>query len=345
MAKAKRFSHEELQRDEVAETLQGVVDKIVRYRVRLIVMGVTIVLVVALGAAWLSRRSGLEREANTRLRVGLNLYGQLLNQTDPQSRIDLRTAVVENVAQIIEALPGSPLARYALYLKACALYTTDQFSEAQADFEQCLRDAANDTDRARAEIGLGYTFENASFFLESRPDETPAQRQERMNAQLAKLDDALAHYERAAELTSRDSYLHYYGLLGSARIAELTSRNDRAVELLQRIIDERGALESTPVEPPPDIPNEDPLIRSLRQYIGSYEAQLGLAATAKFRLERLQARMNRPINTLTSQVVVPPPAGIVTIPTSATAPTSGSAATSSGATTPTASATPAVEQP
>ena len=283
MAKSKRKpTHEELQRDEIADSLHDIVETI--HRLKYVILA-AILIIIAVAVAWRYvdvRRGERLIALNQAVTETIQDFHQLESLTEPEERQEAAASLVETLEEVIQTHGTSqPLGRFALYLKGMTHYSVDEFGPARSAFNQYLAEARNDEESARGEIALAYAYENEGFF----PADPESQR--------SLLDLAQNHYLRASGIARQPHpYLHYYAVLGQARVHEAIGENQEALDLYRQILEERPPRELEPIE---DIEAPDrqqrALIRMLARMMREAEEPLSLTATAQLRLERLEARM------------------------------------------------------
>lgn len=297
MAKSQKYTHEQLQKDEVAESLQHIVLWLHRNKRRLLWTALLILATIVIGYGWRSHQARLRMRSNALMEEALLHYQALTNQTEPGQRETAMEDAVASARALVEQYPNTPLGREAHYLMAKAYYEMGRFEPARQAYQAYIDAAETRPQRARGEIGLGYAHENESFFMTD------------LVARTDKLDTALGHYESALRLAPPESFLYYYALLSQARIYDLTGQDDQARERYQRIIDERPAPAETalPDARPQRQPN-DPMARQLLDRIRQAERQLSLAATARLRLQRLEATSSKAVPTPPAPLDQPEPA-------------------------------------
>ncbi|MCL5270375.1 MAG: tetratricopeptide repeat protein [bacterium] len=278
MAKAPKLSHEELQKDEVAEGMQKALDWVQVHRVLLIGLGILVLIALFAGMAWSSHQAKVLRVSNDLITEALSDYAQLANTNDPGERQKVVDRILTSIKNLRDQYPSIPLAHEALYLKGSVYYSTDKFPEAQEAYKAYIDGAADDQQRAMGEIGLGYAYENESFWLKDK------------TAQLNKLTPSLAQYTQAAVHATPKSYLYYYALLGQARINELTGKNDEAIRLYKQIVADRPSPIPVTEEKTKKGEEKDQLMAMLVKQINEQESKLSFQATAELRLKRLEEK-------------------------------------------------------
>ncbi|HOE97090.1 MAG TPA: tetratricopeptide repeat protein [Candidatus Sumerlaeota bacterium] len=279
MAKAQRPTANELQRDEVAESLQETLLTLQRNRKKLIAAAIVLILGVIIFTAVRSHRNSVIIESNRLMSDALEGYGRLIqatDETDRQREVDYTLAALD---QLHDSHGDTPLGHEALFLKGKIHYELGNWEEAQRAYQQYIDEARTAEQRAQGRIALAYAHENASF---SQPNE---------QARRSELDAALLNFEQAQDAAPDHSYLTYYAMLGEARYYELTGDNERAIAVLERIVNERPApVAQTDSADEADSPLDTELSEQLRTAVREQESQASFQATAKLRLERLRAR-------------------------------------------------------
>lgn len=301
MSKTRRDIQEQLQKDEVAESLQNIADFFRQNSKQLIVIAVVAVVGFLIIFGLRSHRENVLAETNNRFAMVLRNYQSLASITDDKERDKALKEVVSAADTLADAYPDTKLGREAIYVKGNALYQCDKFADAEKAYDAYLAKATSDEERAKAEIAIGYAMENESFFIPSNA----AQRR------LDKMNVAETHYQKAMELaTGQDKsnpaypYLYYYGLLCMARLNEL--RNDKvstekAIAIYQQIMKDRPVPVPTAKEKE-NRPEQDMLTQLVRRQLEEAEGQLSFQATAKLRLDRLQAAPEKGPAKVTTEV-------------------------------------------
>lgn len=274
MAKKLKITKLDLERDEVAETVQSLAQKASQNRSRLMVIGGAILLVVAVGYGYSSyRRQSIEESSQT-LNLANQLFSQLPSMQSEEERTKGLTNVINSLQNLIDQRPGSPAAHAALYLKGNCHYYMDDYDKALAAFTDYANDAADDEDRARGVLAVASAQENKFYFDKK---------------QIALLDEATANYEKAQKLAPAGSYLQYSALLAKARILELRYKDSEAMEIYRQIIKERPSPVKVSAEEPTEEESRNfDFGKMLQQQINRSLAPLSLEAAAKVRLETLE---------------------------------------------------------
>lgn len=282
MAKKSRPTHEQLQRDEIADSFHETLELIHDNR-RTILMAVLALILLAVAIfAYSNHRTNVKNELNMRVASLISAYDRIQAIPDAKTRTDATKNLINELDTTIKDYDtDTVLSRAALYLKGMAHYSLDQFPEARADYEKFVKAAETAEERARGEIALAYAYENQAFFPTTGT----------LTAR-SLIDDAIKHY-KAAQQIARDEapYLHDYAMLGEARCHEVSGNTDKAAELYSKVLKDRPA--PTPVATPEEKEGQDVqsvYAKMLRERIKDAESQITLAATAQQRLDRLQAR-------------------------------------------------------
>ena len=284
MAKDKRkLSHEELQRDEVAEGVHHSLVWVIDHRNLVIVVVLMVLAAVLVLTAYASHKAKVRGESSAMLVQGVNYLSRLESEETPEQRKEAFEGAITRADTVLDAFAGSSLAPEALFLKGRSDYAMDDFEQAQAAYEQYIDEAGSKTEQARGEIALGYAYENDAFFKED-----PAIRR-------ARVESAQARYDRAMALVPDNSYLYTYAMLGKARTYELLGDNELAIELYETVIKDRPAALADETDAETEDAEDDGPEQFLRKTIEEYEAQLSFEATAKLRLERLQSQAGKDV--------------------------------------------------
>lgn len=282
MAKKPRPTHEQLQRDEIADSFHETLELIHDNR-RMILMGVVALILLAIAIrAFTIHSADVQNQLNNRIAMLMSQYDRIQTVPDAKDRTDATTTLINELDKTIKDHDtGSELARTALYLKGMAYYSMDQFPEARANYEQFVKAASDNEERARGEIALAYAYENQAFFPTSGTLEARSL-----------VDQAIDHYKKAEQLAETQApYLYYYAMLGEARCNEVIGANDKATQLYNKVLNDRPVPkpEATPAVKEVQDPQTN-MANILRGRIKDAESQIQLAATARQRLDRLQAK-------------------------------------------------------
>lgn len=333
MSKSRKEIQEQLQKDEVAETLQNIADNLRANRSLLITIGV-VILVGALAILGVrSYRDSKLSDSNAKMTAAFQSYQEFVNQTDPQQREELLKSAVAKADQLATNHAGSRLGREALYLKGNIYYEANKYPEAQKAYQAYLDKAETDAERAKAQIALGYANENEAFFIPApkRPD---------------KLRIAMTHFVQAADAAAggnkanpAEPYLYYYALLGQARIHELLNEDAKAIEIYELVL-----KRPEPVTPDKDQEtqgSENMLAEMIRRQIREAEGQMSFQATARLRLDRLRSTPQGQAPVTTEVKAEPAAAAPAQAAPAVSTPAATPAVTAAPTPAPTAAATPA----
>ncbi|MCE5231375.1 hypothetical protein LLG95_17500 [bacterium] len=301
MAKNPKPTHDQLQRDEIADSFHETLEMIHANRRMILMVVVALILLAIAVRTYAVHSENVKTQINSDLAMRMNQYEQVLLMQDQKARSDAANALVQELDRFIANYgTGSKVARGAIFLRGMTQFANDQYKKSQADYTLFLKDARDNEERARGEIALAYSIENQSFLPTSG---TLTQRQ--------LLDEAVKHYEAAEKIADNQyPYLYYYALMGQARYNELINNNKKAIELYGKILKDRPqpTPEPTQAQAEDETDAQRRIIDSLRQVVNEREAQLSLAATAKLRLERLQANAGLAPVTVTAESTATTPA-------------------------------------
>lgn len=276
MAKKLKITKQELEQDEIALTVQTLAQKASANRSRLLVLAGAVILVVAVGYGYSSYRRQAVEEGSQTLNLANQLFTQLPTMQSEEDRTKGLTNVINSLQNLIDQRPGSRAAHAALYLKGNCHYYMDEYDQAQKAYTDYTNDATDDEDRARGVLALASAQENKFYFNPK---------------QVNLLDEATASYEKAENLAPKGSYLQYTALLGKARILELRSRDQEAIEIYERIVKERPSpIKIVAAAPESEADGKKPLDfgEMLRNQINQSLEPFSLEAAAKMRLESLK---------------------------------------------------------
>ena len=284
MAKHK-VTRKELEQDELAQALQDFANNLRRNRFKILIIGTLSVVLVASGAFFLRNRAERANRNAQILTTAIVVFGELPGLQDEATRKTRLENTINILQSIIDDSPNSISGRMALYVQGnCLFYKADPLDQeafmadleaAKEKYELYIALAKNDEERARGEIALGYTLENQLYLDED----------------MAKLDQALAHYVRGADKAPEGSYLFYYALLNQARVLEVRSRDTEAMEIYQRIMADRPSPSASETTDDAAFPN-DPFGGGIQQLLQTQFDPLSFYSTAKLRSERLEATSN-----------------------------------------------------
>lgn len=275
MATTKRkLTREELERDEVAESIQEFKEAFAENRTKIFAVIGVVVLAFVGTFAYLGYRDRIQTETSQKLNAASVLFAELPGLQDEEERNRRLEATITSMQELIDQYPDSKAAKSALFLKGNCYYYMDNLTLAQETFESYLADADTDEDKARGEIALGYTLENQFYFNDTQRN---------------KLDEALAHFELAAQLAPEGSYLYYSALMNKARILSLTYKDAEALEIYKKIMEERPAPRTGMLAAEEDDSLQGGIVGMVNQQIESRLEPLSFYSMAKLNAERLEA--------------------------------------------------------
>lgn len=276
---AKHLKREELEKDEVAETITTLVEDFNRHRTAILATIGVVVLLIAIYVT-VNRRSNAAAVENAQILTEAHQnLGAALTAQDAEERKTKLQAAIDGLQPLIDKRGSSPAGLHALYLQGNAHYLMEDFAPAAELYEKFVK-AASGEDKARGQIALGQTFESQSY-TENDP---------------AKLAAALEQYVAAASGVAADSYLHFQALMNQGRVLELQGNDSDAVAIYRRVI-ERGA----PREAIPGAEEEitekkietgNAFIDSLLQDAVEGASELSFAAEAQQRIDRIESAAN-----------------------------------------------------
>jgi len=221
------ISRHELKRDELRDFGANLLEFYEKRRVTLwAVIGVAVAL-WAIVKVWGAYSEGKSRESQGHLSESLNLLETALTVTDkPEQRTQLLQQAAQNCEILRSHYPGSLAAREALLIKGSALFFMNSPEAALRDFTEYRETSDTPEDRARANISLGYCYENQ--FFDSGMQDINAGKQ------------ALNSYQQAVA-ASNDPYWKHRGQLGEARIMEVLGELKDAITIYEQIVADADA--------------------------------------------------------------------------------------------------------
>jgi len=289
----RRALQQELQRDEVAESIQQTIDNIKRYRVQLIAIVALIVAGFVITWSVRAHHEGILNDSNILLEKVLTQNYALYNASDDAARKKAFDELMTATGSLRETYPSTRLGREARFLQGSAYYSMGDYTKSLAAYKDYTEQSPSNEEKANGEISQAYALENGSFLL-PKPK------------QVAQLDQALSHYDHAAGLAQGQvPYLYFYALLGKARILELTGKNQDAIKLYEQVMRERPAPLSAPKTD--EKSGNDQMLQMVLNQLADQQNQLSFQTTAKLRLERLKATPTGPAQT-TATATAPQPA-------------------------------------
>jgi tetratricopeptide (TPR) repeat protein len=278
MAK-QRLDHQQAERDEVAEGVHDAFLFLQRNYIWIVAL-IVVASGVYIGFMVVQQRNALASgEINNSITQALIQLNEITSLTDPERRLAAVAPLVESMDKLVAQYPDHRLTSQAFYLKGRAYFESDQFEKAEEAYGRFANSAPDEESAARADIALGYTYENKSFLVEETSQRNDS------------LTSALGSYERAASRLP-GSYTYYYALLCQARIHELQKNDARAIELYQKVLDERAspmvASAVTVEDDKPTAGSSGDLMNLIRESLVRMETQLSFQKTAQLRLAQLK---------------------------------------------------------
>lgn len=272
---AKKITQEELERDEIAETLTGLAEWMRRNLYPLLIGAGVVVVGIVMYGSWGSYRTRVSEDSSRILKMANQALVQIYSLPDAAQRNEGLDGAIAQLQTLIDRYPDTPAAHTALYLQGNCYFHKDELEKASDIYRRFIETSKTDEERATGEIALAYAMENEIYFTRDEK----------------KVEEAKAHFNRAMELAPARSYQYYFALMGLARVLELTFQDEEALKHYERILAER---------PSPTVggenfdPNKEPdfgagLEEYARQIADQRMSQLSLEATLKLRIERLQA--------------------------------------------------------
>ena len=290
MAKArKKITRQELKQDEVAETLEEMLESVRANWRKYVVGGLVVILLIISGVVYSNRRTQIKTETSLQLNMANLLLDQLPGMLDEAQRETGLRDTINGLQRIIDDYSGSQAAHLALYLQGNCYFQLDELEEAQDIYQRYSDEAKDDEDAARGEIALGEALENQAYLTD--PSDPLAR---------TRVDEARIHYIRAEELAGPGSYLYTQARMNQARLLELVYFDAQAIEIYREIMETRpppSLVEPREDGPEDGAPTGNEFQSMIRAQIRSMNDTLSFATTAKLRFDRLEANRS---------VIVPP---------------------------------------
>ncbi len=226
------ITRKELKQDELSEVGYNLMGWFTENRQR--ILGILIVILVVVGGyrvtnLVIERRKAQAANDLAEARMSYLSATAILEEEQRQSEID-RTL---ELCKSLEAKHGSGrIGREATYLRGNCLFLSGDYDGAEQAFRQCLQNAKNAEERARAYIAIGNIYEDRYF---ENPDAADL------------LDQAREAYERGRdEGTLADGSLDYQGtfaMIELGRIETVSGNFDKALEIYRTIEEKRSGDE------------------------------------------------------------------------------------------------------
>lgn len=275
MAKARiKITEEELQRDEVAESLQEGLDWVRENRVKLIAVAVLVVGALGGGLFWRGYRAQIEQDTSAILNGAFTIFDRIPSMQDAAERDrQLKDLVTDLQTRVVDRYADSPMALRAIYLQGNCLYYMDDLKGAQDAFSRFLDRAEEPTDVARGRMALGNAIENEFYFTNDQK----------------RLQEAYDQYQQAGSAAPPGSYLRIEAKMAGARIQELTSNDADALEIYREVLAERPLPNAAPDRKPESQGNA--LFEMAREQIDRQLESVSFHATARLRSERIDGAL------------------------------------------------------
>lgn len=272
----RRITRQELERDELAESIQDLRQTFMANRLKIGIIAGAVILALVVILGYSAYRSRVVTESSQILNSANVLFSELPGLQDEGERTKRLQAMVGSLQDLVDRYSDSEAARTALFLKGNCYYYMDDLAKAQQTFEKYLSNSSTAADKARGEIALGYTLENQFYF-----DDTKKK----------KLDEAITHYDFAVSSAPAKSYLYYSALMNKARILELTSRDADAIKIYKQIMEERPAPRATAANKKQSDEEmfKGGLVGFVEKQVQTRLEPLSFFATAKLRVDQLEA--------------------------------------------------------
>lgn len=266
----------DLQHDEVAESIAQMTHWFQDHGPRVLIIGVVAIVAAAAAAFYNVNQARIAGDKSDRLQAANLIYNQALTQQIDETRKTQIDSVIGSLGRLRDDYPGSDAARLALYMQGNCYFALDELDKAQRAFEDYIGEARTPEDEARGELALGYTHEN-NFYL---TDEEQS------------IDQAEVHFALASQLAPSDSYLHFSALLNQARVLELRSRDQEALELYEHIASSRALPRTTSSLDAPEDDGSDAgfnLTTLILEQVRRRTEPQSFRFTAQLRADRLRA--------------------------------------------------------
>ena len=285
--KGRKLTQAELEQDEVALTIQELIDSLKANRVKLLTIAAAAALMIMIGVGYKSYRERVRIESSEILNKANGLFLEIPRMGDEEERKKKLQETIGALQTLIDRYKDSPAAREALYLEGNCYFYMDESGKAKELYQSFINQAGTDEERARGEIALGYAIENEIYLTKEKADQQPH------------VEEAKKHFQSALEIAPPKSYLYYFALMSQARILELTSHDQEALDIYSRVVAERPspvlAAEGFDPNKRPDFSGG--LMEFAKQQVTQQLSQLSLFTTAMLRKDRLEAQIESAKNT------------------------------------------------
>ena len=245
---------------------------------------VALVLVYSVVKGIQSYRINTLEDANSEYaQVNNALFEQALLTTDLKQRRDMLDQAATQFGDIATRYSGTYVGRQAAFQRANAFYFRNDFDQAIGEFLSFINKAETDQEKAKGYLSLGYTYENRLFLSYDNRQQIPEQAQ----SLLRQAQDA---YSKAEEL-GKGSYVTYEAMLSRARLFELQFKDNEALALYDKIIEQRGKIrDEVSYENTGAASKEtDPLARQIKNMMSLFS----YVKTAEINRDRLKREMGQ----------------------------------------------------
>lgn len=224
------ISKEELQKDEVAETITSAQDFLVRNRVLLIALALAVVGGTVGGSVWNSRKvqSGAAK-AEDLFQASLFLASRHTIDDPELFRTRLDEAVA-SLRSLIDRAGTDETGRMAHRMLGDCYSEQREFDKALEQYRIALSAAKSGREKAMYEVRIGMALEGRHF--ETQDD--------------GLLEEAAGRYDAAARTAPPRSRERYFALYQKARVLEAQGSDAEALELYKVIMEERPDERPTP---------------------------------------------------------------------------------------------------
>ncbi len=279
--KGRKLTREDLERDEVAESLQEMAATLRENRMKILVVCLGAILIAAVGWGYKSYRDKIKIEASAVFYQANVVFSEIPSMKDEQERTKQLESTISSLQGLIEKYPDSVSAREAIFLQGNCYYTMDKLDKARETFQKYIEKAKTNDDRAKGEIALGYALENQIYLSGNQVEMKP------------KIEEAKAEYKKAEEQAVPKSFQYYEALMCQARLLELTAHDAEALEIYKRVMKERPAPSKIALgQKGKSSETMGGLEEFVRGQIADRLTPLSLYAAARARADRIESRSN-----------------------------------------------------
>lgn len=224
-AKRQHLTREELERDEVADTIESFIKTVRENRMKILVALITLLLLIVGTQSLSGYRQRVAEETSQSMKEAQALIDQAVFSTTTEER----DAKIDEAAKVLKSViadrAGTDWELKATLVLGGAYLLRDDFAGAETTFGEYLATASDPEDRARGHIGLGNTYENRRFTTENAED----------------LEAALKQYRSAQGVAPEGSYLIAHAQIAEGRALEFAGRTEEARAIYLAVIESRPA--------------------------------------------------------------------------------------------------------